>query len=229
MKFYKLCIAPLLFSTLFSCNTKKTDNKQHSSNTDTLVSTPNKVVYDDTRENLKLSVSDTIRISASYFFSNLQTKDLFLLKIAPGMVKNSRAELQIITAENKVIYVQTFDAFYCIRDIFQPDTTPASGGQVAYETYLHNYWKSITAKQYEDYFRRSVDSFFTNIYPIERDKLENVYAWKENMNDTAFGNEILKDSSIKLLDVICFDCDEGGAVIGYSRIQNKVVTLIEHD
>lgn len=41
--------------------------------------------------------------------------------------------------------------------------------------------------------------------------------------------EALTDSNIKLVDITCFTCKEGGAIIGYSRKQNKVVTLLEHD
>jgi len=230
MKLYRLCLGLLIITIVFSCNENNTDRKQTSSAKDSLPGTLNKVVYDDRRESLQLSTTDTIMKFTSDFFSNAQTKDLFLLKIAPGMVKNSKAELQIVTTEGKVIYSQTFDAFYFIRGIYEPDTIPTTGGQSVYENYMENYWKAITPKQYEEYFKKSVDSFFNNIYPIDSNKRENLNAWNdEDINDKQFWNEILEDRTIKLIDITCFDCSEGGVIIGYSRKQNKVITLIEHD
>ncbi len=230
MKFVGLCLGLLMITIIFSCNENGSiNNKQTTSPKDTLPGIPGKVVFDDLRENLKLSNADTITRSASYFFSNSQSKDLFILKVTPGMVKTSFAELQIRTSNGTIIYTQKFDAFYFIRGIFEPDTLPKTGGQAAYETFMEHYWKAITPKQFEDYFKKSVDSFFTDIYPIESNKFENLSAWNEDLKGKDFWKEISEDSTIRLLDITCFDCDEGGAVIGYSRRQNKVVTLFDHD
>ena len=229
MKVYKLFSALVIVVVFFSCNGSRKDGNQQSSIRDTIHAAPNKEVYDDNRESLKLSVADTIKRSASYFFSNRETKDQFVLKIAPGMVKSSKAELQIVTADGKVIYSQAFDAFFFVRGIYEPDTIPTTGGQSDYEAYMERYWKSITQQQFEVYFKRSVDSFFTNIYPIEHHAAEDINAWNGEIENKAFWDEILKDPAIKLMDITCFDCSEGGVVIGYSRKEGKVVKLLEHD
>ena len=185
------------------------------------------VIYDSNRENLKLSFSDTIKLSKSYFFSNTKSKDLFLLTIKPGFVKKSKAELKIIRADNKVIYVDSFDAFYFIKGIFEPDTI-STDGQEAYEKYMEEYWKSLTPKQYDSYFKKSVKKFFDAITFINRAKIKELNLWNDITNKD-FLNEIIADPTIKLIDIICFDCDEGGSIICYSRKQGKVVTLLEHD
>jgi hypothetical protein len=222
-------IITLAILTIFlSCNSNKTEKNHSDIAKDSLQTTTDKVPYDRT-ENLKLSIADTIKKSASYFFSNSQTKDLFLLTIEPGMVKNSKSSLQIITADNQVVYSQIFDTYYFVKWIYDPDTIPTTGGQEEYEKYMENYAKSITPKQYETYFKKSINSFFDAIYPITKDKYSDLKNWEEEINDKDFFQEFSADTTIHLIDITCFDCDEGGAIIGYSRKQNKVVTLVEHD
>ncbi|HEX8514560.1 MAG TPA: hypothetical protein VF868_00065 [Bacteroidia bacterium] len=228
MKIMKPYILLAILTTILSCNSNKTENNQGDTANDSSQTAIDKDNYDRT-ENLKLSITDTIKKSTSYSFSNQQSKDLFLLTIEPGMVKNSKSALQIITADNKIIYTQTFDTYYFIKWIYEPDTIPTTGGQEAYEKYMENYWKSITPKQYETHFKKSVDSFFDAVYPMKKKKFENLKAWEEDITDKDFLNEVLADSTIQLFDITCFDCDEGAAVIGYSRKQHKVVTLVEHD
>jgi hypothetical protein len=139
--------------------------------------------------------------------------------------------LQIITIDNKVIYTQIFNTCYFIKWIYDPDTIPTSGGQEAYEKYMKNYRKSITPKQYETYFKKSIDSFFNAVCPIVENRYEYLKNYEESasINDKDFFYEVLADSTIQLVDIACFDCDEGAAIIGYSRKQNKVVTLVDHD
>ncbi|WP_337964629.1 hypothetical protein [uncultured Flavobacterium sp.] len=238
MKLNKACLFLIILMSLFACNSNKKESKLNNNsknndtlkvtNNDTLQVTSNEVVYDDRRENLKLSIPDTIKISNSYFFSNQNSKDIFQLTINPGLVKNSKAELQIITSENKIIYTQSFDAFYFIREIYDPETTP-SGGQEVYEKYMEKYWKSITPQQFEAYFKKNVANFFDVISVIENDNSEELKAWEEDITDKKFLNEVLTNPAIKLINIPCFDCDEGGEMIGYSLEQNKVILLLEHD
>lgn len=230
MKSNTACIFLIILTSLFACNSNKKETKlnNNSKNIDTLQVASKKVVYEDKRENLKLSVADTIKISNSYFFSNQNSKDIFQLTINPGLVKNSKAELQIITADNKIIYTQSFDTFYFIREIYEPETIP-SGGQEVYEKYMEKHWKSLTLKQFEAYFKKNVDNFFGVISPIENDNKEDLKGWEEDITDKEFLNEILTNPAIKLINIPCFDCDEGGEIIGYSLEQNKVISLLEHD
>jgi hypothetical protein len=228
MKSNKACIFLIILTSLFACNSNKKENKLNIKSNDTLQPTSHKVVYEDKRENLKLLIADTIKKSNSYFFSNPNSKDIFQLIINPGLVKNSKAELQIITVDNKIIYTQSFDAFYFIREIYEPDTIPP-GGQEVYEKYLEKHWKSLTPKQFETYFKKNVDNFFDVISFIEDDKNEEIKGWEEDITDKKFLNEILTNPAIKLINIPCFDCDEGGEMIGYSLEQNKVISLLGHD
>ncbi|MBW7913381.1 MAG: hypothetical protein H3C54_06715 [Taibaiella sp.] len=181
MKWYKIIMLATTL-TLISCNPNQTGNKQSAEN-EVLLTPTNKIAYSNRRENLKLSVTDTIRKSISYFFSNPRLKDSLVLTIEPGMVKNSKAKLEIITAGNNVIYTQNFEAFYFIKWIYEPDSIPTTGGQDAYERYLENYWRSITPEQYEAYFRKSVEHFFDDIYPIEENKHNNIKVLEKNISD----------------------------------------------
>lgn len=95
----KTIIALAFLTTFLSCNSK-TEKSSSIGTSDSLQTTTDNVAYDRT-ENLILSVPDTIKKTASFYFSNSQTKDLFLLTIEPGMVKNSKSSLQIITTDNK--------------------------------------------------------------------------------------------------------------------------------
>lgn len=223
----KVILALAIFITFQSCDTKTEKNPSNVAN-DSLETTTERVPYDRT-EKLKLSIADTIKKSATYFFSNSLTKDLFLLTIEPGLVKNSKSSIQIITADNKVVYKQTFDTYYFVKWIYDPDTIPTTGGQEEFVTYLKNYAKSITPKQYEDYFKKSVDSFFDALGFLNKNTFEELKEFGGTINDNDFLNEYLADTTIQLIDIGCFDCDEGAAVIGYSKKQNKVVTMFEHD
>ena len=213
--------------TILSCNSNNTESKQGKSG-DTLQTISNSS-YDRT-DNLKLSISDTIKKSQTYFFSNNEEKDLFLLTIDPGKVKDSKAKLQIITADNKVIYSQSFDTYYFIKWIYDPDTVPTTSGQEEYNKFIENYCKSITPKQYETYFWKNVNTFFEAIVSLDRSKYADLKNDGEgDILDEEFLNEVLVDSTVQLFDITCFDCDEGASIIGFSQKQNKVVTLLEHD
>ena len=196
----------------------------------TYTSTDNnmQVVYDSRRENLKLSVSDTIKSLKSLLFSNSKSKDLFQLTINPGLVKNSKSLLQIITSDKKVIFSVTFDTFYFIRGIFEPNTMP-SGGREVHEKYLKDYWQSLTLDQYETYLKNSVKNFFKEILFIDRAQFIKMNESGNDVEDKDFLNEIKADSTIILVNITCFDCDEGGSIIGYSKKKEKVLTILNHD
>jgi len=196
----------------------------------TYTSTDNnmQVVYDSRRENLKLSVSDTIKSSKSLLFSNSKSKDLFQLTINPGLVKNSKSLLQIITSDKEVIFSVTFDTFYFIRGIFEPNTNP-SGGREVHEKYLKDYWQSLTLEQYETYLKNSIKNLFKEILFIDRVQFIKMNESGNDVEDKDFLNEIKADSTIRLVNITCFDCDEGGSIIGYSKKKEKVLTILNHD
>ena len=196
----------------------------------TYTSTDNnmQVVYDSRRENLKLSVSDTIKSSKSFLFSNSKSKDLFQMTINSGLVKNSKSLLQIITSDKKVIFSVTFDTFYFIRGIFEPNTIP-SGGREVHEKYLKDYWQSLTLEQYETYLKNSIKNFFKEILFIDRAQFIKMNESGNDVEDKDFLNEIKADSTIRLVNITCFDCDEGGSIIGYSKKKEKVLTILNHD
>jgi hypothetical protein len=227
MKLRLLFLTAITTAALVSCNGNGTDKNKTITTADTPAN--NGIVYEESRESLPLTIADTITRSEMRFFSNTETKDLFLLKIDPGKVKNSKARFEILNSTGNIIYILTFDAFYLVRYIYEPDTIPTTGGQEEYEAFMQQYWKALTPQQYEAYFNRSVDSFFTYIYPLVNNKTETLEAWKYGIEDKDFWEEVLQNPAITLLDVPCFDCDEGGSVIGYSKKQQKVITLLGHD
>lgn len=201
-------------------------HRTHNNLTDPL--TDKQVVYDSRRENLKLSVSDTIKSSKSFLFSNSKSQDLFQLTINPGLVKNSKSLLQIITSDKKVIFSVTFDTFYFIRGIFDPDSIPP-GGQEVYEKYLKDYWQSLTQKQYDNYFKSSINDFFNDLIFMDRAPFLEIIESDNDVEDKDFLKEIKADPTIRLVNITCFDCDEGGSVIGYSKKKEKVLTIYNHD
>lgn len=227
MKLRLLCFIAIIIATMSSCNDMVANKNKTINATDTPAN--NGIVYEDSRESLPLTIADTITKSEMRFFSNNETKDLFQLKIDPGMVKNSKARLEILNSTGNVIYTQTFDAFFFVQRIYEPDTIPTTGGQEEYDAFMQQYWKSLTAAQYEAHFKKSVDSFFTYIYVIDTNKPEDLIRWRDEIADKEFLAEVLQNLAIKLIDVPCFDCSEGGYTIGYSMKRNKVATLIEHD
>lgn len=204
------------------------DNSTNDNLIDTSTDKNKQVVYDSRRENLKLSVPDTIKSSKSFLFSNSKSQDLFQLTINPGLVKNSKSLLQILTSDKKVIFSVTFDTFYFIRGIFEPDTIP-SGGQEVYEKYLKDYWQSLTLKQYEAYFKNSIKNFFKDIRFIDRARFIEMNESGNDVVDKDFLNEMKVDSTIRLVSITCFDCDEGGSIIGYSKKKEKVLTILNSD
>lgn len=219
-------ISLMIFTIFLSCNSNNNEiGNRNVTNESTKIE---KDQFSNNTENYILSIPDSIKKSVSYFFSNSQSKDLFLLTIQPDQINNSKSSLQIITTDNKVLYTQTFDTYYFIKWIYDPDSIPTTVGQDEYEKYLENYKKSITPKKYETYFKSCVDRFFNLIEFVDKRRLEELKVFGD-INDNNFLNEFLTDSTIKLISVPCFDCDEGSEIIGYSKIQNKVVTLLEYD
>lgn len=219
--FYKLILISVILGFTNRTNKTVVDSK------DSLKQKNDKVIYESFRENLKFSVNDTVRISKSFTFSNVNSKDLFILTINPGLVKESKSSFQIRTSDGKIIYDETFDSFYFIRDIFEPSTVPTSGGQDAYDKYMREYWQSLTEKQYNECFNKNVQSFYKNISFINRNRLKEILAMGEVDKDNL--NEIQADTTIRIINITCFGCDEGGSVVFYSPKKEKTVTLLDHD
>jgi hypothetical protein len=211
---------------VFAC---KNDSKEQ--NTNSTESNQNqkitKTTFTNPRENLNLANQDTIKVSKSYPFSNHQTQDVFLLTVPPGLVKNSKSVLEIKTAKNKVIYTDTFDTYHFIAGIFRPDTIPTDGID-EYEKYIAQYHKSLTTDKIQDYFQKNLQDFDSRIKFVERSNLKEMLQWGE-VEDKEALNEVMSDPTIILADITCFDCDEGGIVIFYSKKRNKVITLLAHD
>lgn len=219
--FYPLILIAVVLGCTNRTNTTVVDSQ------DSLKQGNDKVIYDSCRENLKFSVNDTIRISKSFTFSNVNSKDLFILTINPGLVKESKSSFQIRTSDGKIIYDETFDSFYFVRDIFEPSTYPTSGGQDAYDNYIKEYWQSLTEKQYDECFNKNIQSFYENISFINRNSLKEILEMGEFDKDNL--NEVQADTTITIINITCFDCDEGGSIVFYSPKKEKLVTLLDHD
>jgi len=168
------------------------------------------VVYDSSRENLKLSVPDTLKSSQSFLFSNSKSPDVFQLTINPGLVKNSKSLLQIRTSDKRVIFSVTFDTFYFIQEIFEQGVP--SGGQ----------------EVYTKFFEKSINDFFKDFRFIDRAQFVEMNK-SGDVIDKDFLNEIKSDPTIRLVNITCFDCDEGGSIVGYSKKKQKVLTILSHD
>lgn len=226
-KIYFILIITLAF--IYSCNSNKKENKAESNSKDTTQIKNTNVSSNTKEDNLMFSIDDTIKKSKAYFFSNSESKDLFLLTINPGTVENSTSEFKIITEKNEILYKETFKTYYFLRGIEEPATVP-TGSQKAYEEYMEKYKKSLTLNQYKSYFNKSLDNFFDNaIYPIAKKNYQELKNWEEDIDDKKFLNEVYTDSTVNVIDLICFDCDEGGKMIGYSKTNKTVKTLLEHD
>lgn len=194
------------------------------------VSASNAQTYDSRRENLKLKVDDTIRISKPYYFTNPNSEDSFLLIINPGLVMNSRSTIEIRSNDNKLLYSYPFDTFWLIANIFEPDSIP-QGGRKVYEEYLNQYWKSLTQKQYESYFNKSIKNFFSdNFHFIEKSKINDLTKWSSVPADDSALKEVIDNPKVKLLSIRCFDCDGGGGtVIVFSPSKKKMIRLFAGD
>ncbi|OYU96489.1 MAG: hypothetical protein CFE21_08865 [Bacteroidetes bacterium B1(2017)] len=218
-----LTLSLLLLLTACTSNT----TQQTAASKDTTQAIAGEESHDRTQY-VSLAIGDTIKKSTSYYFSNAKEKDVFLLTIHPGKVRESTSTLQIITAKGQVIYTQTFETFYFVKLILEPDSVPNSGGQEEYDAFVDAYCKAITPTQYERFFYKNLNTFFETIYLIDKSKNADFNS-EEDIQDKNFLQEILSDTSLQLIDIACYNCSEGGATIGYSKKQNKVVTLLEHD
>lgn len=217
----------LMLLVIASCSNPKRENV--SKKIVTPVDSSANTGYDDYREQLPLKLTDTVKREAAYYFSNTQTKDRFLLTIAPGSVSHSTAELRIIASDNRIIYTQQFDASYFLVGILEPDSIPLPIAPDAHGQYISEYRKSLTLQQYQRYFNKKVDSFFNGIHFIKRNELDSNGVDGVDLSDNEFWKEVKSDTSIQLISVACYDCDEGGSIIGYSRSKNKVMTIFEWD
>lgn len=144
-------------------------------------------------------------------------------------MKIQHLNLKLLQKKNEILYKETFRTYYFLRGIEEPATVP-TGSQKAYEEYMEKYKKSLTLNQYKSYFNKSLDNFFDNaIYPIAKKNYQELKNWEEDIDDKKFLNEVYTDSTVNVIDLICFDCDEGGKMIGYSKMNKTVKTLLEHD
>jgi len=215
-----------IFLFIYACQSHG-DEQNKNSNESSHKEKINKATFTNPRENLGLSNQDTIKISKSYLFSNHQSEDVFRLTVLPGLVKNSISTLEIITAKNKVIYKDTFDTYHFVAGIFRPDTIPSDGIE-EYEKYIAQYHKSLTIDKIQDYFQKNLQNFDSKISFVDRSNFKQMLQWGE-VEDKEALNEVMSDPTIILADITCFDCDEGGSVIFFSKKRGKVITLLAHD
>jgi hypothetical protein len=204
-------------SLLFSaCSSNNEQVENNVSTADTSKAKTETVIYDDIRAAIKLSISDTLKHSKEVLFSDNNNKDIFLLTINPGPVKTSKSKIEIISHDHKSLYSETFDTYYFIMYIIHDaDTIP-------------------TLKFQTEYFQKNVKDVFESLHFITTQK--DWAEWTESFGsdwtndaDKEFLTEVRADTTIKLLDLACFNCEEGGYLIGYSKKQGKVVTLLSHD
>lgn len=184
------------------------------------------IIYAPFREDLKLSFSDTILNSKSYYFSDFKSKDIFRLIVKPGFVKNSKSEFQIKSSDGTIIYSKVFDSFALLMRIFEPLKIPKGAD---YETYREEYGKSLTIDQFKAYFNKSVINFFDNISFIDRPEFLEILKYGF-VNDKEALKEVLADSTTNLINLNCFECDTGGGTVLYfSQKKGKVIEILGHD
>ena len=187
----------------FSCthSTKKT----HCNSIDTKkfqnASSDNNIVY-----NIPYKISKL----KTYYFSNTKVKDNFILTITPGQIKQSKSTFKIQTSTGMVLFSQTFSTYFFIQNLFPSDLMPNR--------------KEID-KEYNKNIQKFLDSFIQSIDSSDFREFSKF----GNITKPELLSEIKNDTSIRMFDIPCFDCDEGGSVIFYSHKDNKVDTIIDHD
>jgi hypothetical protein len=226
MKYLRVAAVSLL---LTSCGGQTNNDSKNTADTiqqdSSNINAGGSLKYDDSREDLKYELNDTLKISKSFYFSENKAKDIFQLTIYPGLINNSKSDFKIITSEGVVIYEQVFDSFYFTRGVFVPDSVPTAE-QGSYDQYLKKYKMSLTQKQYDRHIKKRIDHFFDGTF-VTKEVLEQLNGW-DDVDKTVL-KEILSDTTIVVADIACYDCDEGGSMIYFSRTKKKIETLVSHD
>ncbi len=232
MRMNKLLFVGLVSLLTIRCGGQRAEESEFSEDTTATNSqldinrVDRKPYYDSTRESLKFEITDTLKFSKSFHFSNRDIEDHFLLTINPGLINKSKSEFKILSDQGELIYTQIFDSYSFIIGIFQPPSVPPSGQEV-YDRYRTEYIKSLTQNQYDSYVKKNIENFYDQIHFLKRDRLNDLSKWDETNKEAL--KEVLSDTTIILVDISCFDCYEGGEIVFYSKDSKDIKTLLSHD
>ncbi|WP_243348656.1 hypothetical protein [Parabacteroides sp. FAFU027] len=161
-----------------------------------------------------------------YHFSNPNKPDHFIIEIPAGLIAKSKSRFVIKDNDGKTIYEETFDTHYLVRDIFDPETIPTES-QEAIDRYRKKYIYSLTKKQFETFTQKEVDRNL-NIFFCNRQDIISMNN-DEGIINKEFYHEVISDSTLKIISLPCFDCDEGVYILSFSKQKGRVIRFMSLD
>lgn len=176
------------------------------------------------RQSLKgASLQDTILEIRDFHFSDLYTKDLFQLKVTPGLIVTSRTEVTISKTNGETIFRQTFPTRYFVESIFSTDTAVPMTQRVE-EQYLIRHFKALTKTDIEKKVYSQTRHFFDDIF-IDRNDIRELEG--QQIIDSTLYKQACTDSTLKIIFLPCFETDMCGNWLVYSRKLGKAIIFLK--
>lgn len=205
-----------------SSETTTSNDKEENESVDSLRSE-----YDIAVKTLRgAKFKESIVVLDSIIFSDPNRKDLFELTINEGLISDSEFFLRIFRDSN-LIYSDTFDTYYFVKFIFEPDTIPRNATQQEFEDYIYSYGSALKKSDFEKHAIESARTFFNDV-------ILTTYQLREakefgTVNDSILFESVITDTNSRVITFPCFDCDYGSWYFAYSKKDKKVKRILETD
>jgi hypothetical protein len=221
----KFLVNIVLILTLGSCNIN--NQKEAEPNNDT-----SNISSSDSLEREYIKAIKTLRnaefkksvnIVDSMIFSNPNQKDRFELIINKGKITDSKSIIRIFRS-SQIIYTDTFDSYYFVKHIFEPDTIPKD---VDFNDYIKFYGSNLEKYDFEEFALNNANQLFDNIF-ISIDALKSAKEFGI-INDTLLFDSILKNPDSRVIKFPLFNSDFGSEYFVYSTSENKIKSILTTD
>lgn len=225
---------PAILFTWLSCASEAKRNTEHR--TDPIAASPapkpadsSSVLFDEIDKKLKLASFPTAQaFYRLYHFSGDMAYDTLFLLVPAGAIGSSLSRFEIHSPKGEVLYADTFHTSFFSRELlFGPDSIPA--GITDYEQFRFTWVKSLTGRQIETYVKDQLGKFLETTSVDKEKDFKDLPDTDDGIIDKAEFQSVMADPALGMVWTPCFECDEGGAIIGFSKKQKKGIMIFGSD
>lgn len=202
---------------LFACNDQAVDNQKPKADSLTFIRQSN---YDSLNKVMKDSVECWFRgagfdketaIVKTYFFSDSQTPDTFIMTFPAGKIADMQAKFSIRSHNGNILYQKSFAASWFFSNMLEvllevpPDNEESQR------------WRKKTAAYFEQKLLGDADTLMAQ---LQQNKKVDIWAYAEEGNeivDSSLAAIAIQDTTTKWIYLVGLGQYEGGCYMVYDR------------
>lgn len=186
---------------------------------------------EDTDERIRsMKLAQPIRNAQRFFFSNKETQDEFSFYIPVGPVGETKSIMTISTSGKDLIFSDTINTISLAQWMAYPDEVPANLNRIQYLHFMINYLNRLSEKDVQEFLEDKAGTIFSRIF-TEKAELrdpETMALLNKDIPKELY-NEVMSSDDTNIIFWPCYNCEEGGNYLGYSKSKKTVINLASSD